>query len=70
MPSFVNHVNLKFDALKNISSKLFFVNLNTVCIFLYGRGILWYDIVHVMSDSQFGLAISFKFNVKLLAVIV
>jgi len=47
MPSFVNHDNLKFDALKNLSSKLFLVNLNIVCIFyLYGPEIFSADIVH------------------------
>ena len=71
MPSFVNHVHLKSDALKNISSRLCFLYLNTICIIcIYERGILGYDIVHVMSDSKFGSANSFKFTVKLMAIIV
>ena len=59
MHSFVNHDKLKSDALKNISSKIFLVNLNIGCIFcLHGPGIFWDDIVHGMSESQFGWAYS------------
>ena len=70
MPPFVNHNNSESVALKNISSKLFFVNLKKVCIFfLYGPGMISADIVDGTSESQFGSANSFKLTVKLLGII-